>query len=228
MFLLTVCDVTYLEDGYNYDRAYEMVSEYRRNKADRLKAFGDKVRCVASGLLLNATLSMWCGGESVSEELNILSIEQVMTKYDRCYDYDIFTVVNGKPVFIDHEDIHFNISHAGKYVVCVVSDGQVGIDIEGGREVRLKVAERFFSREECEWIEQGERTQRFLRLWTAREAYGKLVGEGIARTMGQVCIKCSDSLQIVDNGVLRNEIIIREYTIGDDYYIAMAKYERVG
>lgn len=36
----------------------------------------------------------------------------------------------GKPFLTNDSNVHFNISHAGHYVACVVADELVGIDIE--------------------------------------------------------------------------------------------------
>ena len=90
---------------------------------------------------------------------------------------------NGKPVY-SGLDIHFNLSHAGTCVVCAVSDRAVGIDIERPRKNAIKVAERFFTQEECDWI--GDDSLRFARIWTLKEAYAKLTGDGIAGTVSKV------------------------------------------
>lgn len=37
---------------------------------------------------------------------------------------------HGKPYLPDYSDVHFNISHSEKYVVCAVSDKPVGVDIQ--------------------------------------------------------------------------------------------------
>ena len=51
---------------------------------------------------------------------------------------------NGKPV-ADH--LHFNISHAGDYVVGVVSDDEVGCDIERNVNAPLEIAEHYSIRQ---------------------------------------------------------------------------------
>lgn len=106
-----------------------------------------------------------------------VSLPDILASYDATYDYDVTYVSNGKPVY-KTSHIHFNLSHAGNYVVCVVSDKDVGIDIEGRRKNALKVARRFFTQTECDWI--GDDAARFVRVWTLKEAYAKLTGEGIA------------------------------------------------
>ena len=68
--------------------------------------------------------------------------------------------------------------------MCAVSDRAVGIDIERPRKNAIKVAERFFTQAECDWI--GDDSLRFARIWTLKEAYAKLTGDGIAGTVSKV------------------------------------------
>ncbi len=79
--------------------------------------------------------------------------------------------------------IHFNLSHSGKYVVLAVSDGLIGIDIEGRKKNRLAVAKRCFDKTEYEDIisahTEQEQDMRFLEYWTMKEAYVKYLGEGL-------------------------------------------------
>jgi len=42
---------------------------------------------------------------------------------------------HGKPFFTLQPKIHYNISHSGKYVVCVLAGEEVGIDIQEHREL---------------------------------------------------------------------------------------------
>lgn len=112
----------------------------------------------------------------------------------------------GKPYFPAFPDFHYNISHSGDYVVCAVSDHPVGIDLQkinDNAERCLKIAKRFFSEEEQnalrELLPDSENTENpvgssdfcdrsaslpfctyFTRCWTAREAYIKLTGRGLA------------------------------------------------
>ena len=77
----------------------------------------------------------------------------------------------------------FNLSHSGKYVVLAVSDGLIGIDIEGKKKNRLAVAKRCFDQKEYEDIisahTEQEQDMRFLEYWTMKEAYVKYLGEGL-------------------------------------------------
>lgn len=82
----------------------------------------------------------------------------------------------GKPYF-EGAPFCFNLSHSGDYVVCALSNTQVGVDIEKILPVSLKVMRRFFSATVLSPTEQ-------MRLWTHYESYGKMTGQGIPYPKG--------------------------------------------
>lgn len=90
---------------------------------------------------------------------------------------------HGKPYITGHP-IHYNISHSGQYVVLVVTDSEVGVDVQEKKGKRLSaMAKRFFSEEEwqafetCDTIEA--QTDLFFHIWCRKEAYGKYLGLGL-------------------------------------------------
>lgn len=95
---------------------------------------------------------------------------------------------HGKPMRRS-EEVCFNLSHSGKYVLCAVSETEIGCDIEKIKEVKWKLAKRFFSEKEYEILEEVERqesparwtetNETFTRLWVLRESYVKKTGEGL-------------------------------------------------
>ena len=87
-----------------------------------------------------------------------------------------------KPYLANISDIHFNISHSGNFVVCALSDKTVGIDIEQVKPVELKIAKRFFSAGEYEFIaaKADNKTLAFYKIWTMKESYVKWEGKGLS------------------------------------------------
>ena len=87
---------------------------------------------------------------------------------------------NGKP---ECEGVYFNLSHSGDMVLCAVSDVPVGCDLEKVFDAPLEVADRYFSEKERRYIEEvqnfPEINRRFFRLWTMKESYLKMTGEGM-------------------------------------------------
>jgi len=91
-----------------------------------------------------------------------------------------FSVNNyGKPFLLNRMNIHYNISHAGHYIACVISDEPVGIDIECIKDIDMKIAERFFAPDETAYIVAGDKTLRFYEVWTKKESHIKWEGKGL-------------------------------------------------
>ena len=94
----------------------------------------------------------------------------------------------GKPYVAGHSDVHFNISHSGCYVVCVVSGVPVGIDIQEKRVIALdKIRKKVFTPEEYrEFLKSEEKQDVFFRQWVRLESYLKWKGTGINGDMTQL------------------------------------------
>lgn len=88
-----------------------------------------------------------------------------------CHDPHGRPYVKDCPFFI-------SISHSENKAICVLSDKPVGIDIEKVRKVGLKTKEKICSGKELAYI--GDDDERFFEVWTAKEAYSKFTGEGVA------------------------------------------------
>ena len=87
---------------------------------------------------------------------------------------------NGKP---EAEGVYFNLSHSGEWAVCAIGDAQVGCDVEEIASVRNGIAKRFFTENEVQYLAQFEgerRKEEFFRLWTLKESYMKMTGEGMS------------------------------------------------
>jgi 4'-phosphopantetheinyl transferase len=96
--------------------------------------------------------------------------------------------VRGKPSLTAprvHPTPWFNLSHSGDLAVVALSDSEVGVDVEMIRSVPKldRLAKRFYSDAERRRLSQsakGRREADFLAIWTAKEAYLKAVGSGVA------------------------------------------------
>ena len=82
------------------------------------------------------------------------------------------------------EGAHFNISHSGEIVLFAMADGPVGCDIERVTDAHFEIMKRVFSLREREYIlkpqDVADRNRRFFRLWTMKESYLKMTGEGLS------------------------------------------------
>ncbi|MDR0982848.1 MAG: 4'-phosphopantetheinyl transferase superfamily protein [Culturomica sp.] len=88
---------------------------------------------------------------------------------------------HGKPYLSYSDDFFFNISHSGDYIVCTVSDTEVGIDVQKLRKFSETIALRYFHPNEAKMLETLEdKSDYFFTLWTAKEAYLKYLGSGLS------------------------------------------------
>lgn len=190
MIFVTTTDA--LADEKLYEKAYSLIPEYRKAKADKMKMRENKLQTVTAGLLLNYAVGKWSiktgerdykADENLYEKVDIISVIEANNPY---FDYEIAYNSKGKPYFLSNCEIFFNISHSSNYVACVIGDRPVGIDIEKAREVRQNLAKRFFDISEAEWIKECDSDERFFRIWTLKEAYGKATGQGVLDILGKI------------------------------------------
>lgn len=165
-------DTSILFKAEFFAAGYAKVSADRQKKIDRFRFQKDKVLSLGAALLLGQCL----------EKHGVIS-------------YTVSVDTNGKP-YLDkyafkskefHEPLYFNLSHSEERVMCVISDREVGCDVEKVRGISLDIAEHFFEREEYEEIlsQTTKESQRecFFRYWTLKESRLKAEGQGIIRDL---------------------------------------------
>ena len=155
--------VAALEDEGLYALALAAASPERREKVRRFRFPKDRRLSLGAELLLRKAL----------QELGI-------TRRELSYTYG----ENGKPFLSGLPGLHFNLSHSGERVMCAVSGGEAGCDIEQIRDVDLKIARRYFFYGEYERIAaaatEEERCDLFFRYWTLKESFMKVTGRGLS------------------------------------------------
>ncbi len=111
-----------------------------------------------------------------------------LTKFGIEYSSDK-TVKNqhGKE-YILHGGIFYNISHTDGFACVCISEHECGIDCErvriGGRY--LDVAKRYFTPNEYEQVLHATDPEAmFSKMWTKKESYIKLLGEGFAKPLSE-------------------------------------------
>ena len=74
-----------------------------------------------------------------------------------------------------------SISHSGDMVAVCTSENPIGIDIEKIDDARnfAKIANRYFHGKEKEFFEQNPTADAFYEIWTKKEAYTKIDGNGV-------------------------------------------------
>jgi 4'-phosphopantetheinyl transferase len=120
---------------------------------------------------------------------------------------------HGKPALteiIDSGGMRFNLSHSYEMVLYAITrKREVGVDLEHikVRPLQEDIAERFFSPEETLWIRtlpQEKQAGAFFACWTAREAYLKARGDGIALHAG------SPGISFIPDSKTTRASVIRE------------------
>lgn len=90
---------------------------------------------------------------------------------------------HGKPYFIDHPNLAFNITHTNNTMAIIVAkEGPVGIDIEEIKQRKnfVGLEEKVLHSIEKEWLHsQTNYLYGFFTLWSAKEAYLKATGQGL-------------------------------------------------
>lgn len=174
--------------------AAECVDPVRCKKAERLKGIGAKAASLGAGMLLQKmAMDLTEGVENTDilflEEDELLAVLQARMLSEQTPPFSFFYKYGeqGKPQIVNFPK-KFNLSHSGDYVVCGVSNGEVGVDIQKWVPYKERTAERFFAKEEWELLQEKdeqERTELFYRLWSRKEAYGKYTGQGIGSAVGE-------------------------------------------
>ena len=140
-----------------------------------------------------------------------LLLKYVLSKYRIDSSY-IKTGTKGKP---EVQGLHFNISHSNDIVICAVSENDIGCDIEKISTANLSIAKRFFTENEFKYIESfsgKDADNEFYRLWTAKESFIKMTGEGLSRPLKSFEVQCIPKMQIIINEELY-PCYIKEYQI---------------
>ncbi len=210
-------------------RAYEMLDSERKRKLEGIKAKKRYAECLGGGLLLQLGVQELYreksgvhkeGNGNVeaagTESVRRLTISQALSVLGEPMEITYTYGAKGKPFFQDIP-VFFSLSHSGHYVCCVFSGQEVGVDIQYRTPLTSdRIVRRFFAEaerrlwENCSSTEEAEKL--FYRLWTRKEAYGKLTGEGIAKA-ASVDVLTGDSLSV------RWE----DYEILDGYQLAICK-----
>ena len=108
-------------------------------------------------------------------------------------DLTIARTEKGKPYFLNNNTIHFSVSHSGEIFACAFSDEVIGIDIQeyknrpDEKERCRKIARRFFHPDEIDALD-ADTVSALYNIWTAKEAYVKLTGQGIDGDFSEFCI----------------------------------------
>lgn len=198
MIRIYIAETAALADKKVFSRYMDMLDETRQEKVRRCRNDEDKKRSLLAGYLLQAGAKEWMMGES--------GLQADATPLSLSYAYG----EEGKPRFLEYEKLHFSLSHSGDYVICAFSDQEVGADIQIHRKTGEGIAKRFFSKEDRLLLDRAgsgqlpeDRASLFFQIWTVKEAYMKLTGEGMKQGMDTTFIEWEE--ENAERGIIRQK-----------------------
>ncbi len=132
-----------------------------------------------------------------------LSTKDLLNKVLKKYNIKSNIIYNefGKP-FLKNNELYFSLSNSKEYSVCVISDSNIGVDIEY-ITYKPSILNKICTNDEKKLIHNAND---FTKMWVKKESYVKYLGIGL-----------SYGLKNVDT--LKLDIIVKKY---NDYYIAIS------
>lgn len=147
------------------------ISERRRHLAENLQHKKAALFSIASEAVLAHALSLPLPCEYITDQ-------------------------NGKPYICDCR--HFNISHSGDFVVCAVSDSEIGVDTEVISRMSPHTMHKFLSPSEINEynsLTQSRQNAFLCEKWVRKESYLKLLGTGLRRSPASLCFEGDNLLE---------------------------------
>lgn len=192
MNVIYAADSGVLTDDFLFEAAYARATDERKEKVDRYRFRRDQCAALGAELLLRRALGR-------------LGIQRLAYSFGEA----------GKPYLAGADGVFFSLSHSGNYVLCAVSDCEIGADIERVRPADLRLAERFFCTAESARIaaQETEKEQRelFFRYWTLKESFLKATGFGLRLPMNEFEVVLQSSEIAVVQSVDSRSFFFREY-----------------
>lgn len=144
----------------------ELLTVERRQKVIRYKYMNDKKLSIAAYLLLKYAMKAEFG---------------IIDEFEFAYGD------KGKPYFKNYPNIFFNFSHCKYGVACVVSECEVGIDIQDIIPFDWNLAKKVCCNEEIKELSLSKNKERdFCKIWTSKEGYLKMLGKGITTKLSDI------------------------------------------
>jgi len=202
-----VADVGSLENKALFEQWYRAVSPDRREKVDRMRFDKDKRLSLGAGALLKIAL-----------------------KEAGLEDYTLTKEKNQKPCLDGMVDIKFNLSHSGNKVMCVISDCDIGCDVQKITNIDMDLAKRFFFSDEYDALRQCENSEErkdlFFRYWTLKESFMKVTGLGLMLPLDDFCIRINGEEVYVSQQLDHRRYYFYEFDPKDGYKYALCSADK--
>lgn len=202
MIRLYVADIQKLQDPKENSALLEGLAAYRQEKIMRCNLAAGRIQSLGAGLLL----------------------KKVLNEYQIPQD-SIKIGTNGKP---EAEGIQFNLSHTDGLAICAVGKKAVGCDVEKIKTAPEKIAKRYFTDSEISYLRECSDEvfdREFFRIWTTKEAYMKMTGEGLGLGLNHVEVCLDDGKLSVLREGKKADCYVKEYDVSG-YRITVCSEEK--
>ncbi len=193
---------------------FKLLSPDEAQRAERFHFPKDKKKFTLARGLLRSVLSRYVD----------IPPEDIMFEYGP----------RGKPYLKDNREIQFNISHSDELVVLgLILHDEVGVDIEKMSDhYKEGVAKRFFSESEfaeLKKLSEKEQITAFYRLWAAKEALIKAVGEGLYVPLGNFTVAFDQNPQQIEliHDEKKSKFFLETFQPHSDYQGAFATQQEI-
>lgn len=132
----------------------------------------------------------------------------------------------GKPFVKGSTNFHFNVSHAGTWIVCAIDTQPIGVDVEKIKEIDLKLADHFFSKKEQQDLHRLpylEQQSYFFDLWCLKESYIKMVGKGLSIPLDSFTFSCVKQQLLFCSEYEDSAVYFKMYNLTPDYKMAVCQ-----
>lgn len=205
---ILICDnIDKLNEDF-IERCKEILPEWRKEQMLRIKHLPGRVQCAVAYFLVE-----FCKNKNFP-----ITARCDKWKYNE----------HGKPYFEDRNDLYFSISHCKSAVAAVVDDEEVGVDIEEISRYRESLVR--YVTNESEIMENGVegKAEKFIELWTKKEAVFKYLGTGITHEIKDILKNNADInvvsrkignkyLSVVTRKVVNNEDVKCKFVNVEDF-----------
>ena len=201
-----LADTTALYEEERFQTLLKSVPECRQKKALKYVRERDRALSLGAGLLLAIAL-----------------------KDDPRTEADAVAGAHGKLYFPGEDRLFFNLSHSGKRVMLVVSDHEVGCDVEEIVKTRDygRIAKRVLSEEELAALgrcrSEKEKANRFYRYWTLKESFLKATGRGFSLPPATVSLRFRRSGVFAAGPEVPDDCCFQAFDFGDGYAYAVCQ-----
>lgn len=192
-----IADIRAFEDPEKFETVYLSVDSARQKKIDRYRFQKDKMLSLGAGALLEKAL----------KDAGITGTRLAVTPA-------------GKPYLENNDQWFFSLSHSGSKVLCAIAEIPIGCDIEKINTLPIKIMDRVLAPEEQKlFVDKSPDEQRelFYTLWTGKESYLKMTGEGIVDNLDEIFIHLPFESQIIRG----RTVTFMEIPCGNDYKAAV-------